>query len=122
LSQATTTRNRVPCHTVLDANRTIQQSIEHSIRYHQKQQKPDPRPLQELDEEWDIERGIEANAQRELDGLTFGLLGKSRGSFCRRRSVASSFSTRLKVGAPESRRCAGFDFEPRSRSSRKDRR
>ena len=31
-----TTRNRVPRNTALDVNRSIQQSIEHSIRYHQK--------------------------------------------------------------------------------------
>ena len=37
------------------------------------------RRLQELDEEWDIERAIEANAAAaSLLGLTFGLLGRSR--------------------------------------------
>jgi hypothetical protein len=76
---ATTTRNRVPRHTAMDVNRTIQQSIEHSIRYHQKHKNQIPHRLQELDEEWDIERTIEANAAAvSLVGLTFGLLGKSR--------------------------------------------
>jgi hypothetical protein len=74
-----TTRNRVPRHTALDVNRTIQQSIEHSIRYHQKHKDQIPRRLQELDEEWDIERAIEANAAAvSLVGLMFGLLGRSR--------------------------------------------
>jgi hypothetical protein len=76
---ATTTRNRVPRHTATDTNRTIQQSIEHSIRFYQKHKNQIPRRLQELDEEWDIERAIEANAAMvSLVGLTFGLLGKSR--------------------------------------------
>ena len=76
---ATTTRNRVPRHTATDVNRTIQQSVENSIRYHQKHKNQIPRRLQELDEEWDIERAIEANAAAiSLVGLTFGLLGKSR--------------------------------------------
>jgi hypothetical protein len=74
-----TTRNRVPRHTAIDINRTIQQSIEHSIRYHQKHKNQIARRLQELDEEWDIERAIEANAGAvTLLGLTFGLLGRSR--------------------------------------------
>jgi Protein of unknown function (DUF2892) len=74
-----TTRNRVPRHTAIDINRTSQQSIEHSIRYHQKHKNEIARRLQELDEEWDIERAIEANAGAvTLLGLTFGLLGRSR--------------------------------------------
>jgi len=76
---ATTTRNRVPRHTAADVNRTIQQSVENSIRYHQKHKNQIQRRLQELDDEWDIERAIEANAAAvSLVGLTFGLLGKSR--------------------------------------------
>ena len=75
----TTTRNRVPRHTANDVNRGIQQSIEHSIRYHLKHKNQIARRLQELDEEWDIERAIEANAATaSLVGLTFGLLGRSR--------------------------------------------
>ena len=76
---ATTTRNRMSRHTATDVNRTIQQSVENSIRYHQKHKNQIPRRLQELDEEWDVERAIEANAAAvSLVGLTFGLLGKSR--------------------------------------------
>ncbi len=74
-----TTRNRVPRNTVSDVNRSVQQSIEHSIRYHQKHKNQIPQRLQELDEEWDIERAIEANAAAaSLFGLTCGLLGRSR--------------------------------------------
>ena len=76
---ATTTRNRVPRHTASDVNRDIQQSIEHSIRYHLKHKNRIAGRLQELDEEWDIERAIQANAATaSLVGLTFGLLGRSR--------------------------------------------
>src|SRR5258705_6461473 len=77
---ATTTRDRVPSNTAGDIDRSIQQSIEHSIRYHQKHKNQIARRLQELDEEWDIERTIEANAAAvSLFGLTWGLLGRSRG-------------------------------------------
>jgi hypothetical protein len=77
---ATTTRNRVPSNTASDVNRSIQQSIEHSIRYHQKHKNQIARRLQELDEEWDIERAIEANAAAvSVFGLMWGLLGRSRG-------------------------------------------
>jgi len=76
---ATTTRNRVPRHTATDVNRLIQQSVENSIRYHQKHKNQIASRLQELDEEWDIERAIQANAAAvSLVGLTFGLLGRSR--------------------------------------------
>lgn len=74
-----TTRNRVSSNTTSDINRNIQQSIEYSIRHHQKHKNQIGRRLQELDEEWDIERAIEANAAAvSLLGLTCGLLGKSR--------------------------------------------
>jgi hypothetical protein len=74
-----TTRNRVPRNTASGVNRNIQQSIEHSIRYHQKHKNEIGRRLQELDQEWDIERAIAANAAAvSLFGLTCGLLGKSR--------------------------------------------
>lgn len=74
-----TTRNRVPRHTARDVNRSIQQSIEHSIRYHQKHKTQISRRLQELDEEWDIERAIQANAAAvSFVGLMGGLLGRGR--------------------------------------------
>jgi DUF2892 family protein len=74
-----TTRNRVPRHTPRDANRRIQQDIEHSIRFYQKHKNQISRRLQELDEEWDIERAIQANAAAaSLLGMIMGLLGRSR--------------------------------------------
>jgi hypothetical protein len=75
----TNTRNRVPRHTSPDVNRRIQQEIESSIRYYQKHRVQIPLRLQELDDEWDIERAIQANAAGlAFAGLTLGVLGKSR--------------------------------------------
>ena len=74
-----TTRNRVPRHTATDVNRRIQQDIENSIRYYQKHKNQIAQRLQELDEEWDIERAIQANAAAvSLIGMTMGLLGRTR--------------------------------------------
>lgn len=75
----TTTRNRVPSHTSRDINRRIQQDIESSIRYYQRRKDQISQRLQELDEEWDIERAIQANAAVvNFVGLMWGLMGRSR--------------------------------------------
>jgi hypothetical protein len=74
-----TTHERVPAHTSGDINRRIQQDIEHSIRFHQRHKSQIAKRLRELNEEWDIERAIEANAAVvSLAGLAAGLLGRSR--------------------------------------------
>ena len=79
MATTATTRNRVPRHTASDVNRRIQQDIEQSIRYYQAHKKQIPQRLQELEEEWDIERAIQANAAAvSLAGLLFGLMGRSR--------------------------------------------
>jgi hypothetical protein len=76
---ATTTRNRVSQHTAGDVNRRIQQDIESNVRYYQRHKSQIPRRLQELDEEWDIERAIQANAAAVVFiGLVMGTLGRSR--------------------------------------------
>jgi hypothetical protein len=56
------TRERVPQNTDDIVNRRIQRDIENSVRYfaHHPEQIPDR--LQELDDEWDIERTLQANA------------------------------------------------------------
>jgi hypothetical protein len=56
------TRDRVPAHTSEDVNRRIEQRTEDSVRYYHQNRSEIPARLQELDEEWDIERAIEANA------------------------------------------------------------
>ena len=49
------------------------------VRYYERHVEEIPRWLRALDEEWDIERAIEANAAAvSLVGFTFGLLGRSR--------------------------------------------
>ena len=56
------TRNRVPKNTADDVNQEIQRQIEERVRYYAGHPKKITRRLRELDEEWDIERAIEANA------------------------------------------------------------
>jgi hypothetical protein len=56
------TRNRVPENTSDSVNEEIQRQIEERVRYYAGHPKKIVRRLRELDEEWDIERAIEANA------------------------------------------------------------
>src|SRR5690242_3338267 len=56
------TTDRVPRHTAEVANRRIQQQIEENVRYFTEHPEQIDRRLVELDEEWDIERVLEANA------------------------------------------------------------
>ncbi len=58
----TTTRHRVPAHSPADANRRIRREIEASVAYFHAHIDEIPQRLRELDQEWDIERAIEANA------------------------------------------------------------
>jgi hypothetical protein len=57
-----TTAGRVPAHTSRDINRRIAAETEASVRYYARHQDRISQRLRELDEEWDIERAIEANA------------------------------------------------------------
>lgn len=75
----TSSRKRIPQNTASSINRRIQQEIEHSIRYYQHHMDEIDARLKELDEEWDIERAIQANAAVVgLGGLVFGVMGRSR--------------------------------------------
>jgi hypothetical protein len=56
------TRTRVPENTAASVNRDIQKQIEERVRYFAGHPNKIGRRLRELDEEWDIERAIEANA------------------------------------------------------------
>jgi hypothetical protein len=58
----TSTRSRVPAHSPADANERIHTGILASVRYFGEHKDQIPKRLQELDQEWDIERAIEANA------------------------------------------------------------
>src|ERR1043165_3690730 len=58
----TNTRERVPAHTDEEINRRIERGIERRVRYYAQHPEEVSGRLEELDEEWDIERAIEANA------------------------------------------------------------
>jgi hypothetical protein len=57
-----TTRERVPIHTAEEVNRRIREDIAGNVRYYAEHRQEIPHRLRQLDEEWDIERAIEANA------------------------------------------------------------
>jgi hypothetical protein len=56
------TRDRVPENTADIVNEEIQRQMEERVRYYARHPRKIARRLRELDEEWDIERAIEANA------------------------------------------------------------
>ena len=56
------TRTRVPAHTDERINQQIQHDTDLRVRYYEKHMDQIPQRLRALDEEWDIERAIEANA------------------------------------------------------------
>lgn len=64
----TSTRERVPRHTSPVVNEQIRRQIEESVRYYALRPTEISKRLRELDDEWDIERAIEANAA----ALAFG--------------------------------------------------
>jgi hypothetical protein len=56
------TKNRVPANTSVEINQQIQRDTLMRVRYYERHQGEIPQRLRDLDEEWDIERAIEANA------------------------------------------------------------
>lgn len=56
------TRDRVPAHTSTEINRQIQQEMAGRVRYYDEHRSEIAQRLAVLDQEWDIERAIEANA------------------------------------------------------------
>jgi hypothetical protein len=73
------TRERVPDNTSEAVNRRIQREIEASVRYFAQNRAEIPKRLRELDEEWDIERAIEANAGAAgFAGLALAFLSDRR--------------------------------------------
>jgi len=56
------TVDRVPRHTSQEINRQIEMQIAESVRWHAAHPKGIDRRLHELDQEWDVERTLEANA------------------------------------------------------------
>jgi hypothetical protein len=75
----TSTAERVPIHTNSDVNRRIQNQIARRVRYYASRPEEVSTRLRELDEEWDIERAIEANASAlAFTGVVLGSLGNRR--------------------------------------------
>lgn len=56
------TPGRVPSHTPRDVNRRIARRTAESLRWHEAHPQRIGQRLRELDEEWDVERALEANA------------------------------------------------------------
>lgn len=76
------TRERVPAHTDHSVNERIRQETEERIQFLTEFPEEIPRRLRELDEEWDIERAIEANAAAlAFAGVTLGATHDKRWLF-----------------------------------------
>jgi hypothetical protein len=73
---------RVSLHTSAEANRRIEAQIAESVRWHAAHPDRIDRRLRELDEEWDIERMLEANAS------TLAFVGVALGATLDRRWLA----------------------------------
>jgi hypothetical protein len=77
-----TSRNRVPAQTASRINREIQREIDAHICYYRQHSEEIQERLKALDEEWDIERAIEANA------AALGFIGVALGATGNRRWLA----------------------------------
>ncbi len=72
-------RTRVPRHTASADNRSIQRGIEKTVQHFAAHPQEIERRLNELDDEWDIERAIEMNASvLALSGVVAGALHDRR--------------------------------------------
>lgn len=68
------TSERVPLHTADEINREIRREMERSVRYHADHPERIDQRLDELDEEWDVERILEANASTlAFAGIVLGV-------------------------------------------------
>jgi hypothetical protein len=77
--QMQTSRNRVPAQTTPQINREIQREIDARIYYYRQHSEEIQERLKALDEEWDIERAIEANAAAlGFIGVALGATGNRR--------------------------------------------
>ena len=70
---------RVMSNTEQSINRQIRRTIEANVAYYSRHRDEIDRRLDELDQEWDIERYLQANAATlSLVGTVFGTLGRGR--------------------------------------------
>jgi hypothetical protein len=78
-AMSSTTVERVPSHTAEEINRRIQQETAARVRFFAEHPERIGRRLRELDEEWDIERVLQANAASlTVLGTVFGILRARR--------------------------------------------
>lgn len=69
------TKQRVPKHTAGSVNQRISRATTERVKYFEQHRRKIARRLQELEDEWDIERAIEANAS------AIGFIGVALGFF-----------------------------------------
>ena len=73
------TVDRVPAHTAAHVNERIHDEMTERVRYLAANPEGIPQRLKELDEEWDIERAIEANASAlAFTGIALGATADRR--------------------------------------------
>lgn len=74
-----TVSNQVAYHTSEDVNRKIRQETDENVRFYAKHPEFIPGRLEELEEEWDIERTLITNASvLSLSGIVMSLLADRR--------------------------------------------
>jgi hypothetical protein len=79
VSNVSTTVDRVPAHTASHVNQRIQEQTAERIRFFAAHPAGIPQRLKELDQEWDIERAIEANASAlAFTGVALGATADRR--------------------------------------------
>jgi hypothetical protein len=75
MEETRTMDNRVAEHSTEDANRFIRQETDENVKFYARHPELIPGRLQELEEEWDIERTLETNAASlSLVGIVLSLL------------------------------------------------
>ena len=98
------TRNRVPAQTSEEINQRIQRETEQRLEYYDKHRDEIPQRLRALNEEWDIERAIEANASAlAFAGIALGATKDKRWLTLPALVTGFLFSTRCRDGARQCR-------------------
>jgi hypothetical protein len=112
------TTRRVPEHTAAHINEAIRRETARRLRYFAEHPALIGRRLAELDEEWDIERVLEANAASvSLVGLALATGVDRRWVLLPSASPLSCFNMRCRVGARPCRCSGGLDTAPPAKSS-----
>ena len=95
------TVDRVPRHTSQEINRQIEIQIAESVRWHAAHPEGIDRRLHELDQEWDVERTLEANASTPaFTGVMLGATMDKRWLALPAIVTGSYSSMRCRAGVP----------------------